>query len=105
MRVEDLDTPALIVDLDGLENNLDRYQKYFDEHGIGLRSHIKTHKCLAIAHMQMRRGAMGITCQKISEAEVMVAGGVDRDILIRFNIIGRQKLERLVALVLAEILI
>ncbi|MEE2873378.1 MAG: alanine racemase [Candidatus Latescibacterota bacterium] len=98
MRVEDLDTPALIVDLDGLEKNLDRYQKYFDEHGIGLRPHVKTHKCLAIAHMQMRRGAMGITCQKISEAEVMVAGGVDRDILIPFNIIGRQKLERLVAL-------
>ena len=98
MRIEDLDTPALIVDLDGLEDNLDRYQKYFDEHGIGLRPHIKTHKCLAIAHMQMRRGAMGITCQKIGEAEVMVAGGIDRDILIPFNIIGRQKLARLVAL-------
>lgn len=98
MRVEDLDTPALIVDLDGLEDNLDRYQQYFDEHGIGLRPHIKTHKCVAIAHMQMRRGAMGITCQKLGEAEVMVAGGVDRDILIPFNIIGRQKLQRLVAL-------
>ena len=98
MRIEDIDTPALIVDLDGLEDNLDRYQRYFDEHGIGLRPHIKTHKCLAIAHMQMRRGAMGITCQKLGEAEVMAAGGIDGDILIPFNIVGRHKLERLVAL-------
>lgn len=98
MRVEDLDTPSLLVDLDGLEDNLDRYQHYFDEHGIGLRPHVKTHKCLAIAHMQMRRGAMGITCQKVGEAEVMVGGGVAGDILIPFNIIGRQKLTRLVAL-------
>ncbi len=98
MRVEDLDTPSLLVDLDGLEDNLDRYQNYFDEHGIGLRPHVKTHKCLAIAHMQMRRGAMGITCQKVGEAEVMVGGGVAGDILIPFNIIGRQKLTRLVAL-------
>ena len=98
MRLEDLDTPALLVDLDGLEDNLDRYQRYFDEHDIGLRPHIKTHKCVAIAHMQMRRGAIGITCQKLGEAEVMAAGGVDRDILIPYNIIGAQKLARLVAL-------
>ena len=98
MRIEDLDTPALLVDLDGLEDNLDRYQRYFDEHGIGLRPHIKTHKCVAIAHMQMRRGAIGITCQKLGEAEVMAEGGVGRDILIPYNIIGAQKLARLVAL-------
>ena len=98
MRIEELDTPALIVDLEGLEDNLDRYQRYFDQHGIGLRPHIKTHKCVAIAHMQMRRGAIGITCQKLGEAEIMAAGGIDGDILIPFNIIGRQKLERLTAL-------
>ena len=98
MRIEDLDTPALLVDLDGLEDNLDRYQRYFDEHGIGLRPHIKTHKCVAIAHLQMRRGAIGITCQKLGEAEVMAEGGVDRDILIPYNIIGVQKLARLVVL-------
>ncbi len=98
MHIEELDTPALIVDLDGLEENLDRYQRYFDQYGIGLRPHIKTHKCVAIAHMQMRRGAIGITCQKLGEAEIMAAGGIDRDILIPFNIIGRQKLERLTAL-------
>ncbi len=98
MRLEDIDTPALIIDLDGLEDNLDRYQNYFTEHGIGLRPHIKTHKCLAIAHMQMQRGAIGITCQKLGEAEVMLNGGVGPDVLIPYNIIGRRKLERLTAL-------
>ena len=61
MRVEDLDTPVLTVDLDALEENLDRYQEYFDRHRIGLRPHIKTHKTLAIAHMQVARGAIGLT--------------------------------------------
>ena len=98
MHIDDLDTPFLLVDLDGLEDNLDRAQAYCDEHDLGLRPHIKTHKCLAIAHMQMSRGAIGIVCQKLGEAEVMVAGGVDRDVLIPYNIIGRQKLDRLVAL-------
>jgi len=98
MRIEDLDTPALILYLDSLEDNLNRYQHYFDKHGIGLRPHIKTHKCLAIAHMQMRKGAMGITCQKLGEVEVMVAGGITGDMLVPYNIIGRQKLERLASL-------
>jgi D-serine deaminase-like pyridoxal phosphate-dependent protein len=98
MHIDDLDTPFLLVHLDALEDNLDRAQAYCDEHGIGLRPHIKTHKCLAIAHMQMTRGAIGIVCQKLGEAEVMVTGGVDRDVLIPFNIIGRAKLERLTAL-------
>jgi len=89
MHLNDLDTPVLILDLDGLEDNLDRYQRYFDTHGISLRPHIKSHKCLAIAHMQMRRGAIGITCQKLGEAEVMVAGGIATDILVPYNIIGR----------------
>lgn len=98
MHINNLDTPVLTVDLDALEENLDRYQRYYTEHGIGLRPHIKTHKTLAIAHMQMRRGAIGLTCQKIGEAEVMVHGGINGDILIPYNIIGKQKLERLCAL-------
>jgi D-serine deaminase-like pyridoxal phosphate-dependent protein len=98
MHIHDLDTPVLTVDLDALENNLDRYQRYFSEHGIGLRPHIKTHKTLAIAHMQVARGAIGLTCQKIGEAEVMVNGGLNRDILIPYNILGAQKLDRLTAL-------
>ncbi|MDA0711945.1 MAG: alanine racemase [bacterium] len=98
MQLEDLDTPSLIVDLDALEENLDRYQAYFDTHRIGFRPHIKTHKTLAIAHMQMKRGAIGLTCQKIGEAEVMASGGITRDLLIPYNIIGKQKLDRLTAL-------
>ncbi len=98
MRVEDLDTPVLTVDLDALEENLDRYQDYYTQHGIGLRPHIKTHKTLAIAHMQMRRGAIGLTCQKLGEAEVMAWGGLGQDLLVPYNILGKQKLDRLVAL-------
>jgi D-serine deaminase-like pyridoxal phosphate-dependent protein len=98
MRVEELDTPVLTIDLDALETNLDRYQRYYTEHGIGLRPHIKTHKTLAIAHMQMARGAIGLTCQKIGEAEVMVGGGITSDIMIPYNILGAQKLDRLTAL-------
>ncbi|HXF64850.1 MAG TPA: alanine racemase [Caldilineaceae bacterium] len=98
MRVDDLDTPVLTIDLDALEENLTRYQRYYNEHGIGLRPHIKTHKTLAIAHMQMAHGAIGLTCQKIGEAEVMVAGGLTVDILIPYNIIGAQKLDRLLRL-------
>lgn len=98
MQLNELDTPTLILDLDGLEDNLERYQRYFDEHRIGLRPHIKTHKCLAVAHRQLRLGAIGIACQKLGEAETMVAGGAGGDVLIPFNIMGRAKLERLVAL-------
>ena len=98
MHIDDLDTPFLLVHLDALEENLDRAQAYCDEHHVGLRPHIKTHKCLAIARMQMDRGAMGIVCQKLGEAEVMVDGGVGRDVLIPYNIVGRIKLERLAAL-------
>ena len=98
MLINDLDTPSLLIDLDGLENNLQRYQDYFSRHNIGLRPHIKTHKSLAITHLQLRRGAIGITCQKLGEAEVMANGGADTDILIPYNIIGKSKLERLVNL-------
>jgi D-serine deaminase-like pyridoxal phosphate-dependent protein len=98
MHIDELDTPVLTVDLDALEANLDRYQRYFDEHKIGLRPHIKTHKTLAIAHMQMKAGAIGLTCQKIGEAEVMAGGGITSDLLIPYNILGQQKLDRLMAL-------
>jgi D-serine deaminase-like pyridoxal phosphate-dependent protein len=98
MYVEELDTPVLTIDLDALEENLDRYQRYYDQHGIGLRPHIKTHKTLAIAHMQMARGAIGLTCQKLGEAEVMAAGGLTADLLVPYNILGKPKLDRLTRL-------
>jgi D-serine deaminase-like pyridoxal phosphate-dependent protein len=97
MRIDDLDTPAFIVDLDTLEANLHNAQRYLDQHGLAARPHIKTHKIPAIAQMQIAAGAVGITCQKIGEAEVMAAAGL-RDIFLPYNIVGAAKLERLVAL-------
>lgn len=95
--LHDLDTPSLIVDLDTMESNLLRMQKYCDEHGIGLRPHIKTHKIPYIAHKQMQLGAVGIACQKLGEAEVMADAGL-LDIMIPYNLVGQHKLERLAAL-------
>jgi D-serine deaminase-like pyridoxal phosphate-dependent protein len=97
MRLEDIDTPALVLDLDALQANIGDLQAYLDEHRIANRPHIKTHKIPAIAHMQMAAGACGITCQKLGEAEIMAAAGLS-DILITYNIIGVRKLERLMAL-------
>ena len=97
MLVEDLDTPAVVVDLDVMEANLRRCQSYLDGHGLALRPHIKTHKIPEFAHLQLNLGAKGITCQKLGEAEVMVEAGI-ADILVTYNIVGRTKLDRLVAL-------
>lgn len=94
MRIDEIDTPALVVDLDVMEANLRTYQAYFDAHGIGLRPHIKTHKIPALAQRQIAAGAIGITCAKLGEAEVMADAGLD-DILLYFNILGPSKLERL----------
>ena len=97
MRANRLETPAAVVDLDVLEANIKKLQSYLDGHGIANRPHIKTHKIPAIAKMQMDVGAAGITCQKISEAEVMADAGFD-DIFLPYNIIGETKLARLMAL-------
>ena len=97
MRVDELDTPVAVVDLDCLEVNVARLQAYLSEHGIANRPHIKTHKIPAIAQMQIDAGAIGITCQKIGEAEVMAQAGI-HDIFIPYNIIGAAKLNRLMQL-------
>lgn len=97
MHLSDLDTPAAVVDLDRLEANISRFQRYLDDHSIANRPHIKTHKIPAIAQMQLGAGAVGLTCQKIGEAEIMVDGGA-ADILIPYNIIGESKLKRLMSL-------
>jgi len=96
MNLHDIDTPALVIDLDIMERNIRRLQGYLDAHGIGNRPHIKTHKIPAIAHMQLEAGAIGITCQKLGEAEVMADAGIE-NILLTYNIIGKHKLERLVS--------
>ena len=97
MHVDELETPAPVVDIDILEANIARLQGYLAEHGIVNRPHVKTHKIPAIAQMQIDGGAVGITCQKISEAEVMAAAGFE-DIFIPYNIIGAGKLKRLMDL-------
>ena len=90
-------TPSVVIDLDVVERNIARVQALCDAAGIGNRPHIKTHKSPVIAAMQRDAGARGITCQKLGEAEVMVDHGLD-DILITFNLLGRAKMQRLVAL-------
>lgn len=97
MIFENLETPGVLVDLEIAERNIAQYQAYCDEHGIALRPHIKTHKTREFARRQVMAGAVGITCQKISEAEVMADAGLD-DILITYNIVGVRKLARLYAL-------
>ena len=97
MRLEELETPVPVVDMDILQANITRLQSYLDEHQIANRPHIKTHKIPAIARMQVDAGAAGITCQKVSEAEVMADAGFT-DIFIPYNILGEKKLKRLMAL-------
>ena len=97
MRVDELETPVPVVDMDILEANIARLQAYLDEHKIANRPHIKTHKIPAIVQLQMDAGAVGITCQKVSEAEVMADAGFT-DIFIPYNILGESKLKRLMSL-------
>ena len=92
-----VETPALVIDESAALQNIARLQAHCDARGLDLRPHIKTHKTLHFAKAQMAAGAVGITCQKLAEAEVMADGGID-DILITFNILGASKLERLRAL-------
>jgi len=97
MRVDEVETPVPVVDIDRLEANISRLQSYLNKYGVANRPHIKTHKIPAIAQMQMDAGAVGITCQKVSEAEVMAEAGFT-DISIPYNIVGESKLNRLMLL-------
>ena len=94
MKLEELDTPAAWVDLDVMEGNIHRLADYCREHGLQQRPHTKTHKTPAIAHKQIRAGAVGISVAKVGEAEVMAAAGIE-DIFIAYPVIGDLKLERL----------
>ena len=90
----DLDTPALLVDLDMMENNIRIMANRCKSNGLFWRPHSKGHKTPAIAHKQIEAGALGITCAKLSEAEIMAASGI-RDILVANQIVGHQKATRL----------
>ena len=93
----ELDTPALIVDLDRLQRNIDKMAEFFNGVSADLRPHFKTPKTVEIAKMQIEAGAKGITCAKVSEAEVLVEGGI-KDILIANEIIGKHKTAKLAEL-------
>jgi len=96
--ITDLETPAVTVHLDVMEDNIRRVQAHLDRHRVANRPHIKTHKIPAIGKMQMAAGAVGITCQKLGEVEVFADAGVADDVLLAYNILGPAKIERLMAL-------
>ena len=97
MPLSEVDTPSLILDLDAFERNLDRMDASLAGKQIRIRPHAKSHKCPEIAKRQIARGAVGVCCQKVGEAEAMVAGGV-ADVLIANEVVGAPKLKRLAAL-------
>lgn len=97
MPLEDVDTPALLIDLDAFERNLQRLATAVADGPVRLRPHAKTHKCPVIARRQMALGAVGVCCQKVSEAEAMVYGGVS-NVLVTNEIVGAAKLRRLATL-------
>ncbi len=90
-------TPAIVIDLDVVENNMRRVQALMDERGVANRPHIKTHKSPELAKIQRSLGARGITCQKLGEVEVFAEAGFD-DILLSYNVFGEEKEARMAAL-------
>ena len=97
MPFDEVDTPALVIDLDAFERNLRRLAERIAGSPVKARPHAKTHKCPVIALKQVELGAVGVCVQKVSEAEAMVYGGV-RDVLVTNEVVGRQKLRRLASL-------
>ncbi len=95
--IEALHTPALIIDLDVFETNLDKMQAHLSAHNMGLRCHTKMHKCPIIAKEQIKRGALGVCAATVSEAEIMLAGGVEK-ILITSPVVTPEKIHRVIAL-------
>lgn len=97
MPKEEIDTPALLIDLDKLEANIARMADFFADRPAALRPHTKTHKCPVIAWKQIEAGAVGVTCAKLDEAEILALAGI-HDILIANQVVGRRKIERLIGL-------
>jgi D-serine deaminase-like pyridoxal phosphate-dependent protein len=94
MHVSELDTPALVIDLDIMERNLRRVAEYCSSHALRLRPHTKTHKVPAVGRRQLDSGAAGLTVAKVGEAEVMLDANPP-DLLVAYPVIGRNKLARL----------
>src|ERR1700730_3390725 len=96
-HVSEVDTPALLIELDALERNIRSMQERIKATKLRLRAHAKPHKRPAIANMQIAAGAVGVCCQKVSEAEILVDGGIG-DVLISNEVVGTAKLDRVAAL-------
>jgi D-serine deaminase-like pyridoxal phosphate-dependent protein len=94
LKIQEYDTPALVLDIEAAERNIKRMAEYYRGKKVHLRPHVKVHKSPFLAHKQIAAGAHGITCAKLSEAEVMANSGID-DILIANQIVGPHKLNRL----------
>ena len=97
MPLDEVDTPALVIDLEAFEANLDSMAAALDGTGVRLRAHAKTHKSPVIANLQIARGAVGQCVQKVAEAEILAWGGVP-DIIVTNQVVGAAKLARLAAL-------
>jgi 3-hydroxy-D-aspartate aldolase len=97
MSIAKVDTPALLLDLDAFERNLGRLTESLRGTSVRVRPHAKSHKCPEIALRQIARGAVGVCCQKVSEAEALVQGGVG-DVMLANEVVGTQKLARLAEL-------
>ncbi|MBT4942681.1 MAG: D-TA family PLP-dependent enzyme, partial [Chloroflexi bacterium] len=95
MHIYELDTPSVVIDVDVLEKNINDMADHCKNLGITLRGHTKSHKNPEIAKMQVAAGSKGIVCQKLGDAENMARAGLD-DILMTYNIVGNQKVRRLV---------
>ena len=95
-RVENVDTPAPLLDLDAFEHNLRKLNETLRGSNVRVRPHVKSHKCAQIALRQIALGAVGVCCQKVSEAEALVHGGVP-DVLVSNEIVSPQKIARLAA--------
>jgi len=98
MDLADVATPALIIDLDAFENNVATLRDRLAAAGVRLRAHAKTHKSVDIARYQIEQGgACGVCCQKVAEAEVMVAGGIT-DVMVSNQVVDAKKIRRLAQL-------
>jgi D-serine deaminase-like pyridoxal phosphate-dependent protein len=96
-KLEEIDTPALVLDLDAFEANLATLNESLAGRKVRVRPHAKTHKSVDIARAQIAAGAVGVCCQKVSEAEALVEGGI-ADVLVSNEVVGAPKLRRLAAL-------
>jgi D-serine deaminase-like pyridoxal phosphate-dependent protein len=94
---QDFGTPAVVIDLGRIEKNIGRVQALCEAAGVANRPHTKTHKSPVLARMQIEAGARGVTCQKLGEAEIMAAAGIE-DVLVSYNLIGAARSGRLAAL-------